>query len=167
MMPQQATVSGTILAQGATSTGFTVCVNGPTDVVARQLTIPAGTSLNWHFHPGPLIAVIMSGTLTHVQADGTIKTMTAGHAFLEPPGENRIHRCHNLGPDPLILHATYLLPHGSPLAIDVPPPRTPGTNHEPATTTRPVAPRVPGQTTAMPFTRPHVEERNASPNRRP
>ncbi|MER5181164.1 cupin domain-containing protein [Streptomyces sp. NPDC002896] len=112
-------VSGTILATG-TSAG-TLKIKPPkgrADVVVRTITIEPGGSTGWHYHPGQLIAVVKSGTLTRTMDDCSVESSPAGTAFIEPSGPGHVHIGRNLGTEPVVLYVTYLLPEGSPLSID-------------------------------------------------
>ncbi|MEV4615088.1 cupin domain-containing protein [Kitasatospora sp. NPDC049258] len=115
-------VSATVLAKGTTAGSVSIRSKGRTDVVVREITIQPGGSTGWHYHHGRLIAVVRSGALTRVLDDRSVHTVTAGQSFVEPAGRRRVHIGRNLGSEPVVLYATYLLPEGSPLAVDAPAP---------------------------------------------
>ena len=74
-----------------------------------QVTFDPGESFPWHFHPGPLWGVIVSGTLTEDEGCGTaLNTYVAGSAFSETPG--RVHRVFNFGTVPVVINFTAILP---------------------------------------------------------
>ncbi|GAA2453409.1 cupin domain-containing protein [Actinomadura vinacea] len=105
-------VTGTILARRTV---------GGTDHVLRELVIAPGGTTGWHFHDGPVRAVVKRGTLTHNAADCSLDgTYRRGDVIVEPAGHVHIGR--NLGSTPLVLTAVYTLPHGSPPARDAPNP---------------------------------------------
>ncbi|MEU9704413.1 cupin domain-containing protein [Streptomyces sp. NPDC047981] len=91
---------------------------GRTDVVFRTVTLAPGESTGWHHHPGQIIAVVQSGTLTRVLHDCSVETMSAGEAFVEPAGRRNRHVGHNFGTEPVVLYMTCLLPQGAPLAME-------------------------------------------------
>ncbi|MGW2019776.1 cupin domain-containing protein [Streptomyces sp. NPDC001927] len=91
---------------------------GRTDVVFRTVTLAPGDSTGWHHHPGQIIAVVQSGTLTRVLHDCSVETLSAGEAFVEPAGRRNRHIGHNFGTEPVVLYMTCLLPQGAPLAIE-------------------------------------------------
>jgi quercetin dioxygenase-like cupin family protein len=110
-------VSATTLTQGTMADRFTVRTSGPSEFVVKTIVIAPGGSTGWHYHPGPLIAVVRSGTLTHYQADCRAHTYRAGQALVEPSGSDEVHLGRNLGAVPVVLYATYVDPAGAPLAV--------------------------------------------------
>lgn len=111
------------LAQGVTDGAVKLRTTGPTSVVARTITIAPGGATGWHYHPGQILAVVVSGTLTRTLAngDGTCRVVTSrpGEAFVEEGGDRHAHNGRNLGSTPVVLHATYILPRDSPASVDV------------------------------------------------
>jgi quercetin dioxygenase-like cupin family protein len=57
-------------------------VKQPTSVATSTLTYEPGEFSGWHSHPGIVIAVVKSGTVTR-QAGCETETFTAGQAFTE------------------------------------------------------------------------------------
>ncbi|WP_455361084.1 cupin domain-containing protein [Streptomyces sp. SYSU K21746] len=111
-------VSGTVLAKGISEGALKVRTKGPTDVVAREITVQPGGSTGWHYHPGQLIAVVKSGTLTRTLDDCSVEATPAGSSFIGPSGHRHVHIGRNLGTEPVVLYVTYMLPEGSPLSVD-------------------------------------------------
>ncbi|MET7766315.1 cupin domain-containing protein [Streptomyces sp. NPDC005393] len=111
-------VTGTVLAKGTSAGTLKVKAEGRTDVIVRTITIEPGGSTGWHYHPGPLIAVVKSGTLTRTLHDCSVEATPAGTSFIEPSGSHHVHIGRNLGTEPVELYATYLVPEGSPLSVD-------------------------------------------------
>jgi quercetin dioxygenase-like cupin family protein len=111
-------VTGTVLAQGTSAGTLKIKADGRTDVVVRSITIAPGGSTGWHYHPGQLIAVVKSGTLTRTLQDCSVETSPAGSSFVEPSGAHHVHIGRNLGTEPVELYVTYLVPEGSPLSVD-------------------------------------------------
>jgi quercetin dioxygenase-like cupin family protein len=99
---------------------------GATEVTVREITIEPGGSTGWHYHAGELLAIVRAGTLTRQLDDCSEVTTAAGEAFVEPSGPEHVHIGRNLGPEPLVLHVTYVLPAGSPLSLDAPEPSCEG-----------------------------------------
>ncbi|GAA0674651.1 cupin domain-containing protein [Kitasatospora atroaurantiaca] len=118
-------VSATVLAKGTSDGTIAVKGHGRTDVVVREVTIAPGGSTGWHYHPGQLIVVVKSGTITRTMSDCTVETTSAGGAFVEPAGKQNVHIGRNLGTEPVVLYVTYLVPEGSPLSVDAPDPGCP------------------------------------------
>jgi len=74
-----------------------------------QVTFAPGESFPWHFHPGPIWGVIVSGTLTEDEGCGTaLNVYPAGSAFSETPG--RVHRVFNYGTEPVVINFAAVLP---------------------------------------------------------
>jgi len=74
-----------------------------------QFTIGLGKSVPWHFHPGRIFGVIVSGTLTEDEGCGqTMHEIKAGSAFAETPG--RVHRVFNFGAEPVVIIFTFSVP---------------------------------------------------------
>ncbi|MER5896063.1 cupin domain-containing protein [Streptomyces sp. NPDC001876] len=112
-------VSGTVVAKGTSEGKLKVKTpKGRTDVTVRTITIAPGGSTGWHTHPGQLIAVVQSGTLTRTLDDCSVEVTPAGTAFIEPSGTKHRHIGRNLGTEPVVLWVTYLLPEGSELSDD-------------------------------------------------
>lgn len=115
-------VTATVLAQGAADDGFRLQTRGPSEFVVRHITIEPGGSTGWHYHPGTLLAVVQSGTLTRVDADCRTVVSAAGQSLVEPSGSRHVHIGRNLGTEPVELYVTYVNPVGSPLSVDAPDP---------------------------------------------
>jgi quercetin dioxygenase-like cupin family protein len=74
-----------------------------------QVTFAPGESFPWHFHPGPLWGVIVSGTLTEDEGCGTaLNVYPAGTAFSETAG--RVHRVFNYGTEPVVINVVGIFP---------------------------------------------------------
>jgi quercetin dioxygenase-like cupin family protein len=74
-----------------------------------QVTIGPGESIPWHYHPGLVYAVILSGVLTEEHGCGApADTFTVGSAFSERRGV--IHRVFNYGSNPVIVLVTFIVP---------------------------------------------------------
>jgi quercetin dioxygenase-like cupin family protein len=118
-----------ILGSGTTLAGFTIHAEGikvesktAADVTVAHLTFAPGGSTGWHTHPGPVLVIVLAGTLTKYSADDcTAQTYTAGQAFAEHgPADQTMVR--NDGSVPAETIVTFLTPPGAPLRGDAPPP---------------------------------------------
>ena len=91
-------------------------VEGPVRVTFREITIPPGGSTGRHCHDGSIVGVVKSGTLTHEAPvyPGGVHVYRSGDAIEEGPGY--VHEGKNLGDEPLVLLAAYVVPEGYPLA---------------------------------------------------
>lgn len=120
-------VSGAILAQGSMPDRVKIRTAGATDVIVRHITIQPGGTTGWHYHLGPVLAVVQAGTLTHFDADCTAVSYPTGRSLVEPSGKHHVHMARNLGTVPVELYVTYVDPAGSPLSVDAADPGcTPG-----------------------------------------
>ena len=96
---------------------------GDTDLILREITIPAQQATGWHYHDGTLYAQVKQGTLSHFDSacepDGTYH---AGQFLSEPSGADNVHIGRNLGTTNLVLDVLYVNPKGSPFSEDAPNP---------------------------------------------
>jgi len=111
-------VSGTVLAKGTSPDGIVVSSREKTDVAVFEIIIAPGGSTGWHYHDGPVIAVVKSGTLTRTLHDCSTEVTSPGGSFVEPAGRDRIHLGRNLGTESVVLLVTYVMPAGQPLSQD-------------------------------------------------
>jgi quercetin dioxygenase-like cupin family protein len=102
-------------------------------VELTRVVIPAGDHIPAHTHPGPQLAVIVSGTLTYTVIEGeaeltrdagtddaeseTIESgesveLEAGDTLIEPAG--MAHQAENETDDPVVIHTSSLFPEGEP-----------------------------------------------------
>lgn len=98
-----------------------------------RVVIPAGESIPAHTHPGPQVAVIVSGTLTFTVVEGEAEVtrdagtedaasesiesgdtveLEAGDSVIEPSG--LVHQAENETNDPVVIHTSSLFPEGEP-----------------------------------------------------
>ncbi|MFD5922582.1 cupin domain-containing protein [Kitasatospora sp. NPDC058201] len=87
--------------------------------VVQTITLAPGDDTGWHFHPGRVDVVVLSGMLTRTLHDGRIEVSHAGDSLVELGGPAYIHVGHNRGTVPVVLVATYEAPEGCPLAVPV------------------------------------------------
>ena len=125
-------VTTKILGSGTTLAGFTIHADGikveSTDaagVTVAHLTFAPGGTTGWHAHPGPVLVIVTTGSVTKYSAqDCTAHTYTAGQAFVEhgPTDENLVR---NDGSVPAETLVTFITPPGAPIHHDSPPGRNP------------------------------------------
>jgi len=121
--PAHATPPGVtteILGSGTTLAGFTIHADGikveSTDaagVTVAHLTFAPGGTTGWHAHPGPVLVIVTTGSVTKYSAqDCTAHTYTAGQAFVEhgPTDENLVR---NDGSVPAETLVTFFTPPGA------------------------------------------------------
>jgi hypothetical protein len=92
--------------------GIKLKTKGSVDFVTQTITIGPGGTTGWHSHPGPVLVTVKSGELTLVYANDPTcqgRKYSAGESFVDRGDEN-VHTALNLGPTPVELWATYLVP---------------------------------------------------------
>jgi quercetin dioxygenase-like cupin family protein len=90
-----------------------------TDVAVANIGIEAGGSSGWHSHPGPVLVVVKSGTITFFRADNpncAADVYGPGSSFTEQGG--LVANATNQGTEPVVAVATFLAPPGAALRID-------------------------------------------------
>jgi hypothetical protein len=63
--------------------GIRMSSRGPVDFVVEHLTFSPGGTTGWHVHPGPVLVVVKTGTVTKYSADCTVHRYSADQAFVE------------------------------------------------------------------------------------
>jgi quercetin dioxygenase-like cupin family protein len=98
--------------------GVTLQTRVPTTVTTFDLTYPVGAVSGWHSHPGIVIAVVQSGTVTR-QVGCKTETFTASQSFTEAEP----HNVSNLGTVPAVLSITRIYPTSATVSrLDAPAP---------------------------------------------
>jgi quercetin dioxygenase-like cupin family protein len=87
------------------------------EVTALLVEIPPGGETGWHFHPVPVYAYVLSGTLTTEMKNGEKHEYKEGEAIFE--AVNIAHNGKNLGKIPVKLVVFYTGEVGKPLTIRV------------------------------------------------
>jgi quercetin dioxygenase-like cupin family protein len=100
-------------------------VKGAAQTVMQEIVLGPNGSTGWHSHPGPVVVVIKSGTMTFYDHTCVVRTYRAGEAFVDS-GQGHVHIAKNLDQTQnLTLWATYFdVPAGAPFRIDAPDPGT-------------------------------------------
>jgi quercetin dioxygenase-like cupin family protein len=84
-----------------------VNVHDPDRTVVVKLTFDEGGSLDWHTHPGPVIAVVAQGSFRVTNAVNCLATdYEAGNAFIEIGGN--VHKGENIAEGETVIYATVL-----------------------------------------------------------
>jgi quercetin dioxygenase-like cupin family protein len=94
-----------------------------TDVAVANIGIAAGGSSGWHSHPGPVLVVVKSGTITFYRADNpncAADVYGPGSSFTEQGG--LLANATNKGSVDVVAVATFFAPPGAALRIDAPKP---------------------------------------------
>lgn len=96
-------------------------VNNAQETVVQQIIIAPGGSTGWHSHPGPVVVLIKSGTMSFYDSEDptcTVRTYSAGQSFVDS-GQGHVHIARNEGATNLELWATYFdVPPGGAFRID-------------------------------------------------
>jgi quercetin dioxygenase-like cupin family protein len=90
-----------------------------TDIVVANIVVTPGGTSGWHSHPGPVLVVVKTGTLTIYHGDDPSCSPTphpAGTSFVEEGG--MVHIARNEGAVDATTTATYFVPAGAPQRID-------------------------------------------------
>jgi quercetin dioxygenase-like cupin family protein len=111
-----------VIASGSTDQPLRVRTKHPTDLVLARVTLQPDGYTGWHTHPGPLLVVVESGTLTHYDRHCHVQTYSAGQAFEEAAGDRHVHMGTNKTNAPVVLDVTYVVPAGGPLRDEAPAP---------------------------------------------
>ena len=84
------------------------------DIAFQQVTIAPGGHTGWHTHPGPTFVAVAQGegTLYHGISGCPAHKYGTGSGFFQPTTE--VHNFRNEGATPLVFHAIYYLPSGTP-----------------------------------------------------
>lgn len=88
-----------------------------TDVAVQKITIAPGGNSGWHTHPGFVLAVVESGSVT-LTVGCESNTYSVGQAFSETGTTPTI--AHNASEGQTVVRATYIVPKGMPTRLDVP-----------------------------------------------
>jgi len=94
-----------------------------TDIVVVKNVVTPGGHSGWHFHPGPVLVTVASGTITFYMGDDPTcspRVHPAGTTFFENGGMVGIAR--NEGTVDATVVATFFVPADSPTRIDAPAP---------------------------------------------
>jgi quercetin dioxygenase-like cupin family protein len=122
-----------LLGSGTTLGGFKIHVDGikvaskdAAGFTVAHLTFAPGGTTGWHVHPGPVLVIVKSGSVTKYSADDcSAQTYTAGQAFVEngPTDENMVRNEGSAAAETIV---TFITPPGAPIRDDAPAP--PGCN---------------------------------------
>ena len=90
-----------------------------TDIAVANIVVTPGGTSGWHSHPGPVLVVVKTGTLTVYHGADPRCSPTphpAGTTFLEEGG--MVHIARNEGAADVVAVATFFAPPGAALRID-------------------------------------------------
>jgi quercetin dioxygenase-like cupin family protein len=84
------------------------------EVLQARVDFAPGASFPRHTHPGEEVIYVLQGTLEYEVA-GKLVTLQAGDVLFVPYGV--VHAARNVGSDPAVELATYVLEKGKPLTM--------------------------------------------------
>ena len=121
------TVIATLLARGtftepiaASADGITLRAGHATDHAVQMTILPPGATSGWHRHPGVTLITVKSGTVARYDSNCVRETFSAGQSFLNVGPEAVLVR--NETAHHAVLYASFIVPAGAPLRIDMPNP---------------------------------------------
>ena len=91
---------------------------GAADVAVATVTIDPGGSSGWHHHPGIVVVVVRSGTVTFYDQDCRADVHQAGETFIESSDSPGLAK--NTGTAPAVVEATFIVPASRPPAPPTP-----------------------------------------------
>ena len=87
------------------------------EIVIGTATLPPGSSIGYHTHPGDEIGYVVKGTLIRKAKGEPDRTLRAGESFFNPRG---IVHSVAAGSDGATVVSTWVIDKGQPLATPVP-----------------------------------------------
>lgn len=114
------------LARGTSAAAYTITAEANREVATQTNTYaPGGSTSGWHTHPGPVVTIVKSGTLSlWYSSDCTRQTLTPGQAIVVPGGGMYDLGRNESATEPLVIVQTfYNVPVGGPLRTDAPAPQ--------------------------------------------
>jgi quercetin dioxygenase-like cupin family protein len=88
------------------------------DVAVATVTIDPGGSSGWHHHPGIVVVVVRSGTVTFYDQNCRADVHQAGETFIESSDSPGLAK--NNGTEPAVVEATFIVPASTPPAPPTP-----------------------------------------------
>jgi len=89
-----------------------------TDVAVATVTIEPGGSSGWHHHPGIVMVVVQSGTVSFYDKHCHADVHNAGEAFIESSDSPGLAK--NTGTGTAVVEATFIVPSSTPPAPPTP-----------------------------------------------
>jgi quercetin dioxygenase-like cupin family protein len=88
------------------------------DVAVATVTFAPGGSSGWHHHPGVVVVVVRSGTVTFYDKNCHPEVHNAGDAFIESANSPGLATNH--GAEDAVVEATFIVPASTPPAPPTP-----------------------------------------------
>lgn len=114
-------VTAVVLGRGTNQVTDTLTAAAGLDVVTQVITFAPGATTGWHTHPGEVVVVVVSGTITlwrspgtAEQANCTLRDVTAGQGWVAPGSDTEFDLARNMTTSPVVVQVTYVnVPVGS------------------------------------------------------
>lgn len=112
-------------ARGTAITNYTITTEPNKEIATQTLTFAPGATSGWHTHPGAVVNIVKSGTMTiWFSSDCVARTVSAGQAIVVPGGTVYDLARNNDPAVPLVLAQTYFnLSVLGPLRTEAPAPQ--------------------------------------------
>jgi quercetin dioxygenase-like cupin family protein len=88
------------------------------EIVIGKATLPAGTAIGFHVHPGDEAGYVLKGTLIWKTKGQPDRTLEAGSSFFNPRGA--VHSIAATEASEVIVISTWIVDKGKPLATPAP-----------------------------------------------
>ena len=99
---------------------------GDSDIYIVENTVQPGGQSGWHYHPGPSLITVKSGTATFYDGDDptcTGEDFATGSGVVDDAVDpSHVHLLRNNGAVPLVTVSFQIVPAGSPRRVDAPDP---------------------------------------------
>lgn len=114
-------VTAVVLGRGTNQVTDTLTAAAGLDVVTQMITFAPGATTGWHTHPGEVVVVVVSGTITLWRSPGTaehanctLRDVTAGQGWVAPGSGTEYDLARNETTSPVVVQVTYVnVPVGS------------------------------------------------------
>lgn len=114
-------VTAVVLGRGTNQVTDTLTAAAGLDVVTQVITFAPGATTGWHTHPGEVVVVVVSGTLSLWRTPGTAehanctkRDVTAGQGWVAPGSGTEYDLARNETTSPVVVQVTYVnIPVGS------------------------------------------------------
>ena len=112
-------ITAKVLAAASAAKPISIRTTSAGDVIVASIKVAPGASFGWHYHSAPVVAAVVSGTLTLYDGRDPScapQQIPAGHAFTEQ--KDQIHLARNEGTTPVQVVVTFIgAPHGKPTNV--------------------------------------------------
>lgn len=79
------------LSKVAVEDRMRIRTRGDAQVIVARISVEPGGHTPWHYHPGPHIVSVVTGTVEIYETDCSVRTYEAGQGFYDPGPTHRPH----------------------------------------------------------------------------